>query len=187
MSSVLSSNSVHCAFNVLLCSFLSCATGVLVQWPEPHWAQRSLSVIMTVLSRQLRKCGSIWFIWWHTVAPLGGVDHMYQMLSTKLPGNSPVLPFLCSVPLNQPSSLFLWTNTMSPSLSSSSASLWGGYDTTTLYLGRTARGTVSDWYALQQWQLRSHDTCNVVLQKQGYVTEVSVPFAYDGPHVMLLR
>lgn len=80
------------------------------------------------------------------------------MLSTKLPGNNPVLPFLCSVPLNQPSSLFLWTNTMSPSLSSSSASLWGGYDTTTLYLGREARGAVSDWYTLQQWQRINHDT-----------------------------
>lgn len=64
---------------------------------------------------------------------VGGCERR-QMLSTKLPGNRPVLPLRCSVPLNQPSSRFLCTNTMSPSLSSSSASLCGGYDTTTRYL-----------------------------------------------------
>lgn len=57
-----------------------------------------------------------------------------QKLSTKLPGKRPVLPFLCNVPLYQPSSLFLCTNTMSPSFSSISASLCGGYGTTTRYL-----------------------------------------------------
>lgn len=59
-----------------------------------------------------------------------------QKLSTKLPGKRPVLPFLCNVPLYQPSSRFLCTNTMSPSFSSISASLCGGYGTTTRYLSR---------------------------------------------------
>lgn len=59
-----------------------------------------------------------------------------QKLSTKLPGKRPVLPFLCNVPLYQPSSRFLCTNTMSPSFSSISASLCGGYGTTTRYLWR---------------------------------------------------
>lgn len=58
----------------------------------------------------------------------------FQKLSTKLPGKRPDLPFRCNVPLYQPSSLFLWTNTMSPSFSSISASLCGGYGTTTRYL-----------------------------------------------------
>ena len=49
-----------------------------------------------------------------------------QTLSTKLPGNRPVRPFLWRVPLNQPSSRFRCTKTTSPSFSSSSASLWGG-------------------------------------------------------------
>lgn len=62
-----------------------------------------------------------------------------QKLSTKLPGKRPVLPFLCNVPLYQPSSRFLCTNTMSPSFSSISASLCGGYGTTTRYLRRQKR------------------------------------------------
>lgn len=62
-----------------------------------------------------------------------------QKLSTKLPGKRPVLPFLCNVPLYQPSSRFLCTNTMSPSFSSISASLCGGYGTTTRYLWRQKR------------------------------------------------
>jgi len=62
-----------------------------------------------------------------------------QKLSTKLPGKRPVLPFLCNVPLYQPSSRFLCTNTMSPSFSSISASLCGGYGTTTRYLWRQNR------------------------------------------------
>lgn len=80
-------------------------------------------------------CPFGFFSWRSALAGPPGADRRAsQMRSTKLPGNSPVLPFLCSVPLNQPSSRFLCTNTMSPSFSSSSASLWGGYDTTTLYL-----------------------------------------------------
>lgn len=63
-----------------------------------------------------------------------------QKLSTKLPGKRPVRPFRCRVPLYQPSSRFLCTKTMSPSFSSISASLWGGYETTTRYLGKQHRG-----------------------------------------------
>lgn len=68
--------------------------------------------------------------------PVEGAASRPQKLSTKLPGKRPVLPFLCNVPLYQPSSRFLCTNTMSPSFSSISASLCGGYGTTTRYLRR---------------------------------------------------
>lgn len=72
-----------------------------------------------------------------------------QKLSTKLPGKRPVLPFLCNVPLYQPSSRFLCTNTMSPSFSSISASLCGGYGTTTRYLWRQNRkDLVTQWSSL---------------------------------------
>lgn len=49
--------------------------------------------------------------------------------STNDDGNSPILPVRACVPLYQPLSRFLCTQTMSPSCSSSSNSLFGGYDT----------------------------------------------------------
>lgn len=65
-----------------------------------------------------------YFAMWRDSKPSLGCSP--QMFSTKLPGKRPVFPLRCNVPLNQPSSRFLWTNTISPSFSSSSASLWGG-------------------------------------------------------------
>jgi len=66
-------------------------------------------------------------------AEVGGyVDH--DVLITKLPGKSPILPERCNVPLNQPSSRFLCTNTTSPIFRSSSISLWEGYVSTHRYL-----------------------------------------------------
>lgn len=53
-----------------------------------------------------------------------------QKDSTKLAGNSPVLPVRCCVPLYQPSSRLRCTYITSPTRSSSSYSLLGGYATT---------------------------------------------------------
>lgn len=61
---------------------------------------------------------------------------------------------------------------MSPSFSSSSASLWGGYDTTTLYLGRTIGGSVRHQYSIGASWVRC---CR------------SLPFTYNGPCILVLR
>lgn len=52
-----------------------------------------------------------------------------QKASTKLAGNSPVRPVRCCIPLYHPSSRFFCTYIMSPTRSSSSNSLLGGYGT----------------------------------------------------------
>lgn len=52
-----------------------------------------------------------------------------QKASTKLAGNNPVRPVRCKVPLYHPSSRFLCTCIISPTRSSNSNSLFGGYGT----------------------------------------------------------
>lgn len=52
-----------------------------------------------------------------------------QKASTKLAGNNPVRPVRCCIPLYHPSSRFFCTYIMSPTRSSSSNSLLGGYGT----------------------------------------------------------
>lgn len=52
-----------------------------------------------------------------------------QKASTKLAGNSPVRPVRCCIPLYHPSSRFFCTYIMSPTRSSNSNSLLGGYGT----------------------------------------------------------
>lgn len=52
-----------------------------------------------------------------------------QKDSTKLAGKRPVLPVRCWVPLYHPSSLFLCTYITSPTRSSNSYSVFGGYGT----------------------------------------------------------
>lgn len=93
-----------------------------------------------------------------------------QKLSTKLPGKRPVLPFLCKVPLYQPSSRFLCTNTMSPSFSSISASLCGGYGTTTRYLRREKRAKT--WLICTWWEQLSTSTRDLGKKTFGNISKL---------------
>jgi len=78
-----------------------------------------------------------------------------QKASTKLAGNSPVRPVRCCIPLYHPSSRFFCTYIMSPTRSSSSNSLLGGYGTIqrNLYPTLKLNTVIMKW-----WRILWNDT-----------------------------